>query len=62
MHHTQESTIVSERQSDTFLERYGRWALIAGSAEGMGIAYAERFARHGLDLVLLDRDGAALKA
>lgn len=53
---------MSDRQSDTFTRRYGRWGLIAGSAEGMGIAYAERFARHGLDLVLLDRDGAALKA
>ena len=53
---------MSERPSDTFLERYGRWALIAGSAEGMGIAYAERFARRGLDLVLLDRDGAGLEA
>ena len=53
---------MNERQSDTFARRYGRWALIAGSAEGMGIAYAERFARHGLDLVLLDRDGAGLKA
>ena len=53
---------MSDRQSDTFARRYGRWALIAGSAEGMGIAYAERFARRGLDLVLLDRDGAGLEA
>ena len=53
---------MSERQPDAFRQRYGRWALIAGSAEGMGNAYAERCAREGLDLVLLDRDAAGLKA
>jgi len=53
---------MSKRDTDEFRRRYGQWALIAGSAEGMGIAYAERFARHGLDLVLLDRDGAGLDA
>jgi hypothetical protein len=34
--------------------RYGGWALVAGSAEGMGAEYAERLAREGFDLVLLD--------
>ena len=53
---------MSERQPDAFRQRYGRWALIAGSAEGMGNAYAERCAREGLDLVLLDRDESGLHA
>ena len=53
---------MSKRDNDDFRLRYGQWALIAGSAEGMGIAYAERFAREGLDLVLLDRDAAGLDA
>lgn len=41
--------------------RYGGWALIAGSAEGMGAAYAERLAREGFDLVLLDLRAQAVK-
>jgi len=53
---------MSSTTPEAFRQRYGRWALIAGSAEGMGQAYAERFARNGLDLVLLDRDEAGLKA
>lgn len=53
---------MSKRESEAFRQRYGGWALIAGSVEGMGVTYAERFARHGLDLVLLDRDATGLKA
>ena len=62
MRRTRGSKLVNERQTQTFRQCYGRWGLIAGSVEGMGIAYAERFAQSGLDLVLLDRDTAGLKA
>jgi short-subunit dehydrogenase len=45
-----------------FAERYGPWALVVGSAEGIGAGYADALAARGLHLVLLDRQGAALAA
>lgn len=53
---------MSSKKPAEFLKRYGQWALIAGSAEGMGQTYAETFAGNGLDLLLFDRDAAGLKA
>jgi uncharacterized protein len=46
--------------SDTFAERYGRWALIAGGSEGVGACLAERLAARGLNLFLVSRNGAVL--
>lgn len=43
-----------------FAERYGPWALIAGAGAGLGEAYARQLAARGLQLVLIDRDEAAL--
>lgn len=37
-----------------FQERYGPWALVVGSVEGMGACYAERFAEQRLNVALLD--------
>src|SRR5690554_6584170 len=45
---------------DAFRTRYGPWALVAGSAVGLGAEYARQLAERGLDLVLLDRDAAPL--
>lgn len=45
----------------TFRSKYGPCALVAGAAMGMGAEYARQIAAHGLDLVLVDREGDALR-
>jgi len=37
-----------------FAHQYGKWALISGSAEGIGAGYAERLAALGMSLVMFD--------
>ena len=41
-------------------EKYGPWALIAGASDGVGLAFARRFAREGLKLILVSRSQAKL--
>lgn len=48
--------------ANTFREKYGPCALVAGAAVGLGAEYAAQIAAQGLDLVLLDRDAEALRA
>ncbi len=43
-----------------FLDRYGRWAVVVGASEGVGESAADQIAAHGLDLVLIARNGALL--
>src|SRR5262249_61202366 len=47
--------------SDRFLDRYGPGAIVTGAAVGLGAAWARELARRGLRVVLVDRDGAALR-
>lgn len=44
-----------------FTQRYGRWALVSGGAEGIGAGYAERLAAMGMSLILLDIKGERLE-
>jgi short-subunit dehydrogenase len=44
----------------TSLNRYGPWALVAGASDGVGRAFAETLARHGLNVVLLARRESVL--
>lgn len=48
--------------ADSFRVKYGPYALVAGAAVGLGAEYARQLAAHGLALVLIDRDPAALAA
>jgi len=45
-----------------FAARYGPVALVAGGAIGMGAEYCRQIAATGIDLLVLDRDEAALEA
>jgi short-subunit dehydrogenase len=48
--------------SGTFREKYGRWAVVAGAAVGLGAEWGRQLAGRGLDVVLLDRDPVPLEA
>lgn len=43
-----------------FGAKYGPWAIIAGASEGIGACLADELAAHGLNLVLIARNGALL--
>jgi short-subunit dehydrogenase len=44
-----------------FVDKYGRWAVIAGASEGIGAGLADQLAARGLDLVLIARNRALLE-
>lgn len=47
---------------ESFLARYGPYALVAGGSDGLGAAYAEALAKRGLGLVLVARQEERLNA
>jgi short-subunit dehydrogenase len=46
----------------TFVERYGAWAVVAGASDGVGAAYARAVAERGLNVVLIARREELLNA
>lgn len=50
------------RKQEPFSKRYGQWAVITGSSDGIGKEYAKNIARKGMNLVLLSRTASKLSA
>lgn len=46
---------------DTFVERYGPWAVVAGASNGIGRGFARQFAERGVNVVLVARDPVTLR-
>jgi uncharacterized protein len=42
--------------------RFGKWALIAGAAEGIGAAFSNALAGYGMNLILIDNNGPMLNS
>ncbi|XP_013796694.2 inactive hydroxysteroid dehydrogenase-like protein 1 [Apteryx mantelli] len=44
------------------VKQYGRWAVVTGSTDGIGKAYAEELARRGVNIILISRNKEKLEA
>src|SRR5690348_7000531 len=47
--------------TDSFRQRYGPWAVVAGASEGLGAAFARQIAMRGIHLILIARRADALQ-
>lgn len=45
-----------------FSDRYGPWALVTGGSDGVGLAFANKLAERGLNLILIGRNTGKLDA
>ena len=43
------------RSEQSFLQKYGAWAVVAGAGEGLGAAFAHDLARRGMNVLLIAR-------
>lgn len=48
--------------SESFVKKYGPWAVVAGASEGLGAEFARQLAGRGLSLLLIARRAAILEA
>jgi short-subunit dehydrogenase len=46
---------IKQLSMPAFREKYGPWAIVVGSAEGLGEAYSKALARRKVNLVMVDR-------
>ena len=46
---------------DSFPDRYGTWAVVAGASEGLGEAFAAALAERGMNVVMVARRGRILE-
>ncbi|XP_058447370.1 very-long-chain 3-oxoacyl-CoA reductase-like [Malaya genurostris] len=49
------------RRNKPLSERYGKWAVVTGSSDGIGKEYAKNLARKGMNLVLISRTASKLE-
>ena len=60
------STAVSVQGADmdiqSFMNRYGPWAIVAGASQGLGAAYATQLAARGINVVAVARSSEKLAA
>lgn len=43
-------------------DKYGKWACVAGAAEGLGAAFAHSLAKRGMNLILVDKNQVELES